>query len=416
MRKGFLKGGSLFYALLISVLIALICTALIGVAYYNRLLNEYDRTLERLIRNADSGMQWLLAAPEREIPVRTFDLFGEGQDSITIKKRQWGLFYVAHAEAFQITLHGRATSSRSSLLGKHYPSYQRMALYLQDNYKPLTLSGKTRIEGIAFVPQAGVKSGYVDGSSYQGQQLIYGEKRLSDRSLPAAEEAMLQTLQRQFTQRDSLSTALLPDTLRHSFAEETIYFRRRSFDLNSQKLSGNICLIADSVVTIGRYAQLEDIMIFAPSIKVEAGFEGQLQLFAQQQLEIGREVQLRYPSAAALLPINGQARPALAVEEGAYINGILLVHSSQTKNTVSGMRIAANSTIEGFLYANTSLELNGTVNGSVIISGFILRTAASAYDNHLFNASILFSQRSPHYIAPPIIQEKGITKIVKWLN
>ncbi|MEM1323507.1 MAG: hypothetical protein AAGG75_24795 [Bacteroidota bacterium] len=416
MKNGWLKGSSLFYALLISILIALICTALISVAYYNRLLNEYDRTLERLLRNAESGMQWLQAAEEREIPARVFDLYGDGQDSVKVKKEQWGLFYVAHCEAFQRTLRGHSRSSRSGLLGSNYPAYQKMALYLQDNFKPLTLSGLTRIEGIAFVPQAGVKSGYVDGTSFQGEQLIAGERRLSNRGLPPTVEPMLQRLEAQFGRRDSISSGFLPDTLQQSFGAPTQFFRARRFDLGSQRLSGNICLIADSLVTIGRGAQLEDILIFAPSIQVEAGFEGSVQLFAQQQLDIGRGAQLRYPSVAMLIPSNVQTRPSLRLAKEASLSGMLMIYSKQTKNAFAGIKLETNSTVEGLLYANTSLELSGSILGTAICSGFILRTAASAYDNHLFNTRIIAPERSPHYIAPAIMAVNGTTKIAKWLD
>ena len=115
------SGSSLFYALVISLLIVIISVAFISIAYYQRLLLDYDLIQEKLLRNASSGLTILLVQNQKEIPSYTTDLYEAGNDSIRIAKQKWGLFEVAISEAFQQMIKGRQSKQKIALLKNTKP-------------------------------------------------------------------------------------------------------------------------------------------------------------------------------------------------------------------------------------------------------------------------------------------------------
>ena len=164
MMRRKLKARAMLYAILISLLIAMIAGALIALSFSQRTLQERALWRERLIRNADSGLQLLLGLDN--LPSKAVDLYGKKQDSVLLSKKAWGLFEVASSQSF----HGKDSISTSAMIGlKPYGKHQS-ALYLADGNTPLALCGETEIRGKAFLPRAGVKRGRVAGQYYSGKE------------------------------------------------------------------------------------------------------------------------------------------------------------------------------------------------------------------------------------------------------
>ena len=67
--------------------------------------------------------------------------------------------------------------------------------------------------------------------------------------------------------------------------------------------------------------------------------------------------------------------------------------------------------VSGFVYCNGETELKGTINGAIYTQSFYLKTASSAYQNHLLNAEIL-NQLPEEFIPIPLLEVSNQIKIV----
>ena len=92
---------ALFYALVVSLLIALISGLLISLAHLQTLQQIDQNHHIKQQKNVKSGINLLMGSLEDEIPLHSVDLYGDGTDSITLFKSHWGLFSVAGAMGIQ---------------------------------------------------------------------------------------------------------------------------------------------------------------------------------------------------------------------------------------------------------------------------------------------------------------------------
>lgn len=412
-----LSGSALFYALLVALLIAAFSTAMITGAYYHRVLTDFADLELQLVQNATSGLEFL-KAEKQPFQRQAIDLFGAQEDSVLLEKKTWGLFEIAISEAFQQTSKGRLSHQKIAMLGSPpAEDWEKAAIYLRDGFKPLTLAGQTRIVGDAFLPKSGVKGGYVDGQSYSGEELIFGEKKNSTAQLPAIDESMIEHQFKQFGQRATHNFYALPDSLEQSFFAPTISVRDSLIYIDQQLLKGNICLVADSLVYIGRNTVVEDILIYAPAIYIEEGFKGNLQAFATHYLEVSRQAELTYPSVVALLQPDTVKQSSLGYFRGeAKLEGLFLVLDAKKGNPVPIVRVEKGSHVEGQIFTNTSrLDFQGILHGNLTTSGLRLRTTTSQYENHLWNVTIDAAQRPDFYLSPLLFNnpQKEIVKRMK---
>lgn len=417
MLKKKLKASALFYALIVAIVMALVSSALISMTYYHRLIINYGYIQEKLMRNAESGWNLLLTDKRAIISSTTIDLFNNQTDSVRISKKRWGLFEIAMSQAFQQSLRGQEESTKIGLLGVSPDKVDQSALYLQDNRKPLSISGQTQIIGTAFLPKSGVKSAYVNQQSYEGTSLIYGEQKQSQRILPPIQKEAIVYHEAQFKHLSPSSFYELGDSTEQSFLAETLYCRDKVIRINEKHLKGNICLIADSLIYIGRNTVIEDLVVYAPFVVVEEGFVGQLQIFAQRKIEIGAYSTLQYPSVVALLkPRSSYNNPSINIREHAKIQGLVFAYQHKTDNYPPLINVEKEALLEGQIFVHGTLDLKGTVYGNVTCSNFLLKTSATTYDNHLFNVTIDVGQRNKFYKSSIFKKERGKRQVIKWLN
>src|ERR1700751_443003 len=102
-----LRGSYLFYALAITVIMALVSTSLLLAAHYARMRLQRDNLREEVIRNSNSGLQLLLGDQSvvgYDAPADLY-LFGNGNDSVLLEKKAWGAFEVAISRAHNTSFH-----------------------------------------------------------------------------------------------------------------------------------------------------------------------------------------------------------------------------------------------------------------------------------------------------------------------
>lgn len=408
-----LPARSLFFALMVVLMVALMSGALISLAHLQR--TQFDRNIheQEVLRNTNSAFQYVLAQ-EKEIE-NTFDLFGNGNDSVFVKKMNWGLYDVLYTKAFRHTLTQKYEDSKVALMGSEVAEQQKSALYLVDNFRPLSLAGKTRIEGTAYLPKAGVKRGYINGLSYFGDKLIYGEQKRSNRNLPSINEIRIQQLKNLAIQAKGISN--ISDSITQSFGQPTLEIYAPTVYLKNQILKGNIIIRSDSLIYIGRGAKLEDVLLFAPNIVFESGFEGSVQAFATNSIMVQKQTRLTYPSLICLTASQASEKSGIFINEKSQLEGILLNYSKiPSRSQPILVRIKKDALVVGEVISNTKIDLQGKVYGHLSTTGFIYQSPASIFDNHLFNAEINYTQRFENFVPFLWTVDSKSQKVVKWLK
>ena len=147
-----LPAGALLLVLAISVIVAAILLSLILLAANRRQLMQQDAWHEQVRRNLFSGLAYAQANPE--LPAfrsQSVNLFGDGEDSVQIVRKPWGLFDVVVLMAAK----GNFRDTTVALLGSSFSPLNRAALYLTDENVPLAVNDDAQVRGAAWLPRKG---------------------------------------------------------------------------------------------------------------------------------------------------------------------------------------------------------------------------------------------------------------------
>lgn len=417
-------------ALGISIVIALL-TGLVTAAY---ILNHHLHRLNslridnsiRLVNNCESGLALLLSPQEiiKDGESRIIDLFEEGEDSVLLKRKNWGGYEIIFSQSFS---HGKSIS-RTAITGTIIKKDSaRTALYICDFDRPLSFCGNTKIEGRAFVPAAGIKRAYIEGQNYTGDKFIYGQQLNSKRELPVFNKGLQKSIQEylsgKFDPEDSVAQfmSLQTDSLTHGFGKRTLVLQGIQHT-GGLFLENNIILFTSGKIRIAKNSTLKDVLVFANEIDVEEGFEGNVQLFASERIIIHSTVKLNYPSVAGVIEKrkvqkNEQQPPCIFIGESTEITGAVFALSEE-KDAYRTPRVETEKkvTITGDVYVDGELDLKARVTGSVYCQRFMLKTPSSTYENHLLNNEISATGIPGYFSGINLFSNERKKVIVKWLS
>ncbi|WDF76611.1 hypothetical protein PQ469_22245 [Mucilaginibacter sp. KACC 22773] len=418
-----LKGSALYIVIIISLVIALICSALVLAAYFFRGQYLVKSRFDRLQDNLSSGIHILLRTKDPAyLQGKTLNLFTNGDDSVRLKNTPWGIYDIGIVEAFkqQDTL----IKVFSTAFG--IDSSKWAAIYLIDEDRSVSVSGKTTIRGDAYLPKAGVKAAYVDNKAYEGdKRLVIGNIRDSQRNLPPLNDIRLNNLAQQFNNPGgTVSKNWHVDTLAGSFRRPAniVNLGNSPYTLKNTRLSGNIILYADTLLTIDSTAILNNVLVFAKAIVVKSGFHGSCQLFASDSISIEKNCRLEYPSCLGLLRYKSPTigfPPQVNIGQNAQINGVIFTYEKEASALPATISLDKKALVNGQVYAQHILSTkdNAAVKGSVFTTRFMYQTAFSRYENYLINLKIDASALSAYYLTsdltPVASSEK---KILQWLE
>jgi hypothetical protein len=410
-----LKSSALFFTIVISLVVALLCSSLILIGYFSRLQIQQNQQKERLARNLRSAIQLLVSESEVDSNL-TLDLYGEAKDSVIIGTRQWGMYEVGYARSF-----ARGDSVCSTfMLGVKPDSVYKSALYLLDQGRPVTFAGNTLVRGIAYLPESGAKSGWVDGKNFEREKMVEGETRKSESRLPELNKAFLQKMLKSidFKGKHIANLPLPKDSLKVSFFQSTQRFHRSNTPLvlNSISAIGNVVFSSDTLIVISSNAQLENVILVAPNIEFEDGFKGKVQAFAFDSIIVGKNCHFKYPSALALLEIDSvDNRPRIQIGTGSRLEGCLLQYVSFLDRSLANTTISASAIVEGVVYADALVSIEGSVFGSLICNEFLLSRPSGVLKNHLLDCTLDRTKLSKSFLASPLFLDKK-KDIVSWME
>lgn len=418
-----IKAGALALVLVVSMIILSLLGMMVLLQQQGREYLRRQHAALLLERNAHSGLVWLCA--DNAIAygeILSLDLFGDEKDSITLAKSPWGVFELGIVQSFR----RRDTLSMAGLLGAPLLDQERYALFLSNEDRPLSLSGETFIRGDAFLPPAGIRKSYIEGKQYAGDEVpVRGTISDSGPAMPTMNHNLLQAIRSFFSEPQETSIHAFPparDSIIRSFLEPTLHLHfAQETTLSGEHLTGNIILSCDSALRIKADNVFSDVLIFAPSIFVEEGFRGTIQLFALDSIHIGADCRLAYPSSVGLLnrPASGTAiefSPYIRIDSASRVHGAVFAESRESDFFMSVIQVGPDALVTGTVHAAGLLELRGTVLGSTRCRRFKLQTSSTLYENFVLDATMDFTSLSTHFGWTPLLTGNGRRVIAKWLH
>ena len=406
-----LKARALFYALVVSLLIALVSGSLISLAHLQRQQQADQFGRERQIRNLNSGIALAMGGLHNQKTTQKIDLYEKESDWLELRRSNWGFFDVAWAR-----IPSSSSTYKACILGNRENPSLRPALYLCDQVAPLTLAGRTLIKGEAKLPSNGVKAGYINGENFIGGRLIEGKQSKSGPYLPEFDEKRVEQLNHYY-QLSIKENKELPAKIEHSFTDSTLIMTAPAFYLNQLDWRGNMIIIARDSIIVSANCILEDLLLFAPKIVFEDRFEGRVQAFASRQLDVGSACQFSYPTVLAILKTDKDLnRPKLQIKQDSQVEGLIFAYQKTNSRQPIQVKVEENTLIKGQLFINGQLELKGTVHGNVSCKTFLLETSSSLYSNYLYNTNINRDLLSKHYVSSFLFSDHQESEVVRWVE
>jgi len=410
------KAGALQYVLVIGVIVAIIIFAFISLLYLQKKVQLKNGFYQETIQNTMFGFSSLQENKLANNSEQSFQFSNNPLEKTTILKKQWGVY----SFAIITSKIKNEIFNKIGLLGGN--NKKRETLYLQENNKPLALVGNTKIVGKAYLPKQGIKRGNISGTSYNGNQLIYGNTLLSKESLPEIKNL---TAIKEFSKGNFLNDSIryfeLEDDLKknNSFYKATyVHQTNGALNLRGVELIGNIIIKATTSIDIYSSAILKDVILIAPEITIHSNVKGNFQAFASKSITVQENCTLNYPSTLVLFDENSKdskENPQIITEGKTDIKGTVLYHSKNEKSNFNQqVIISENTTVTGEVYCNKNIEIFGKVYGSVYANQFITKKSGSVYVNHLYNAEINSTKLPEQFCGLSI--EKENLKVAKWLH
>jgi cytoskeletal protein CcmA (bactofilin family) len=344
----------------------------------------------------------------------------EDYKSIKSHKSFWGTYEKLHSKAKIKT----TVLQKTALVGSKVDNIDKSALVLKDNNRPLVLVGNTQIKGKAFLPKRGVKSGNIAGTSYYGENYVYGNTALS-KLFPKIDQEILshvESLTNDVTFNNEKAEFLdLNTSKQHTNSFENslqLLYSNSEIVLSNVSITGHIAIQSQTKIVVEASAKLTDVILVAPVIEIQERVKGTFQAFATESISVAKHVTLEYPSALVMQrnyvrDESSQTKMIYVADHSVIKGNVLVLGKTEATNYDAQAKIMPNAIIKGVIYCEQNLELRGTVYGTVYTDNFIIKEKGSIYQNHLFNAKISSSELELEFVSLPINHSKK--GIAKWL-
>ncbi len=404
----------MYYALFLCVIVSIFLAGMIQFSGLNKKLESKLAIEEILVNNAYSGIAYAQAFHQELTPNKKTEisLYDEGIDSVAIVKKNWGAYQIIESKAF----HKKQSVTKIAMLGC-LPKEKMPTLYLADQGRALSLCGETKIEGLAYIPEAGIKRPYIGKRNYIGDKLLYGKKEKAEKTLPKINSEFLLNMNLVEGEKTDWNNEI--EFLNCPFDSIPIHFFSENSILieNNQSFSGQIIIESTDSIVVSPFCTLKDVILKSPKIIVQSGFRGNFQCMASEKIVIEEDVILEYPSVLGLVEIQQRDESSFIIigENSQIIGSVFLLSEVANFRKPIQLTIEENTIVNGFVYCNGETQLKGKINGSIYTQAFFLETKASSYQNHLLDAEIK-NDLPEEFIPIPLLEESNKMKIIQWLN
>lgn len=419
-----IKAGALQFTMYIIVVIALLLAGFISLIKTHTTFKTHTQLGVAAINSATDAIYETLDLPFDTTDTIVLNNFSLDYKTLKIQRNYWGIFEKVIASS-KIK---HKTFRKAALVGGLEKDEKRTALYLTDNNRPLVVVGNTNIQGTAYLPKQGVRTGNISGNSYYGKKLIYGDEKQSSTELPDLVTSLETQLQNVYSKKLIENTNFIDIPRNHKltnsfFSPIEVIYNSGTIRLDNTILKGHVIIKSLTKIIVPASSSLKDVILIAPSIVIESHFKGTLQAFASSEIKLGKNCTLDYPSALVLKeekPLSDsnhqneetKNKPSVIIESGVKFKGVI-IYKGEIHNYKSQLYISKNSEIEGEVFCDKNLELLGKIIGSVYTSGFVANQSGSVYQNHIYNGNINANALANVYAG--ILFNDTQKGIAKWL-
>ena len=419
-----LKSGALQLTLFISIIIAVLLMGFVLLVHSHKRFQVQTDFILETTQNAQKGIEYALLHSIRLKDTVAIPLEELSFKTLKIHRDFWGIFERVTSVSKIKTNQFR----KVALIGAKSKDQNRTALYLQDTRKPLVVVGRTKIEGVVFLPKQGVKAGTISGHSYTGSQLLYGSTQQSSTLPPLATDIVdqIESIESHVSEISNTQFITIESgkAYNNSFFDPLqIHFSTTNVILNEVQLTGHIVVQSKTKITVLASAVLKDIVLIAPEIEIGNNVISNFQAFASKRMSVGNSVQLNYPSVLILnknqvenLPntTGTKEKPSIEIGKSSVVKGVVVYQGNDPPNNYkTQIELQETAILIGELYCNQNTELKGTVYGTVFAKNFIANQFGSIYQNHIYNGKINVHPLPKEYVG--LLFKNSKKEVLKWL-
>ncbi|EAQ39502.1 hypothetical protein MED134_08426 [Dokdonia sp. MED134] len=391
-----ISAGALQFAILISVVIAVIVSAFILLSYTQQQFARQVNDSAKVLGLASSGFDYLKQKDITYGDSINFNLEGQENESITLHKSHWGIY----DKVVSVGSRNGLSKTKIALVGGRVDSKNRLALHMEETNSPLVLVGNTLIQGNVVLPVRGVKPGSISGDYFEGNELIDGEINSYETPKPQVPDVKLKYIEKllfgSVGNQDNLYIRSTEKIMSSSFTTDSKWlYSPGVIDLKALKIENNIIVKSDTLIRVFASTKANNILLIAPNIEISDNVQGTFQAFASKSIITGERTKLNYPSALVLMQENG-----LSIDRKREQRGVILGNNSLVLGGVfhfgkgnddyqrAMIHLSEGSLVRGEVYSDQTVELIGSVEGSVYTHQFETKFKGSVYKNHLYNTTL----------------------------
>ena len=159
----------------------------------------------------------------------------------------------------------------------------------------------------------------------------------------------------------------------------------------NQVVKGKVMVISSDFIRVSSNAELENVILKAPTVVFDKGFEGSVQVFARDSIIVGEDCYLKFPSTLVLKsPSKPNYSPKITLEAGTRLAGNIILKQASFNLRSNGMvTINKGSLVNGTVYSEGYTQLRACeIQGDVYTKKLFLKTRSSIYENTLLNVVI----------------------------
>jgi hypothetical protein len=417
-----LKAGAMIYAIVFTLLVGIFALALLWIISGNRLIEVQTNNKEKVLLNIFSAAEFALNSSLEFNQEEELVLIN--QDSCFLKKTSWGLYHIYLVRAVKnkyelkrafLTLDGRTQAE----IEKDEPT-----VYIIDNDQELKITGETKLKGNFYIPKRGFGRAYIEGATFSGDQLYEGEKFTAAKKLPQLHDYLKEfDIDDWLNEREANLLERLPDDSSFLFSEKTgLYESINPIFIEEQRLYGNLIIHSYDSIYVSANSELENVILISPIVHFETGFEGSIQVFADERIILDNFVKLMYPTVLWLKDRDEayhRTREAVVEigEESAVAGTIVMTSKSPDFRIPEKLSMLKGSYFAGNIYNQGETELKGTILGSIYTKNFHLETKNATYTNHLVDAVIDGTALPKYFVLPYFFESpQSNDRLIKWLE
>lgn len=318
---------------------------------------------------------------------RGLQLYDSSSDSrIQIEICPWGLYEVVRVQAADARI---ASTRLFGVVDPVVPLRNNCCnLWYVTQGATLSLTGRTALHGYLRLPRNGVQYGQIRSTFFCGEQVVNEHTAYAGEKLPALRSNVRSRI-------DTLFDWLVKSELWEPIGSQLItgFCDGLPLLLDAGPFCANLhvegmSILVGDEITLDSTCRLNDVLVVGRMIRVEEGFQGRAQLFAEDTLLVGDRVNLRYPSGVFVARKN--PKRYLEIGANSRVEGYAIVDGVGEYNVIQlNYRQARTAVLRGLLWVDGSAQVQGIVSGCIVANGLVYYSSEGYYEDMLYDLTLL---------------------------